>query len=58
MSLSRRGNPAEGLPVTATTKGVTWRTGDAAKPEEVEKVLAEGGFTGVIHAIGSTLSRS
>jgi NADPH:quinone reductase-like Zn-dependent oxidoreductase len=52
VSISRRGAPAEGLPVTATTKGVSWRSGDAAKPEDVEKIMAEGGFTGVIHAIG------
>jgi len=45
--------------VSGTTKleGVTWRTGDATNPEEVAKVLAEGGFSAMIHAIGAALSQ-
>jgi len=31
---------------------ITWEQGDATKAEDVQRVVAAGGFTGVVHAIG------
>jgi len=48
VSLSRRGAPS-------AVAGVTSVAGDAAEPGTVAALLADGGFTGVVHAIGALL---
>ncbi len=52
VGLSRRGSDSE---AGKTFTGVDWRTGDASTPEVVSQILAEGGYTGVVHAIGMLL---
>ena len=48
VSVSRRG--------TGEVEGVDWRAGDVvADPDVVERILAEGGFDGVMHTIGMLL---
>ena len=41
-----------GAIVLASEARITWKQGDATKAEDVQRVAAEGGFTGVVHAIG------
>ncbi len=57
-SISRRGRPAtgdDGWPPRRVVAEVDWRTGDATDPDVITRVLAEGGFSGVMHAIGMLL---
>ncbi len=49
VALSRRGLPPGGAPPNSN---VEWRTGNAVDPAVVPAILAEGGFSGVIHAVG------
>lgn len=49
VSLSRSGAPSDASRVVS---GVDYRLGNAAEPGAVAGVLAEGGYTGVVHAIG------
>jgi len=51
VSLSRRGQPAADSSLAGKSQ-VTWVQGDATKPEDVQRVVADGGFTGIVHAIG------
>jgi len=51
VSLSRRGQPSADSKLAGLTQ-ITWEQGDATKAEDVQNVLAAGGFTGVVHAIG------
>lgn len=51
VSMSRRGTPPADSPLASEAR-ITWKQGDATKAEDVQRVAAEGGFTGVVHAIG------
>ena len=51
VSLSRRGQPPADSKIAGQTQ-VTWVQGDATKAEDVQRVMSEGDFTGVVHAIG------
>jgi nucleoside-diphosphate-sugar epimerase len=58
-SLSRRGRPArsdDGWPPLGVLDAVDWRSGDATDPETAKAILAEGGFTAVVHAVGMLLA--
>ena len=58
-SVSRRGRPTvgdDGWPPRRVVDAVDWRDGDATDPAVVDGVLAEGGFTAVVHAIGMLLA--
>lgn len=48
-SLSRRGTTTE------SSRTIDYRQGDARKSDTVANILAEGGYTGVIHCIGLLL---
>lgn len=39
-----------------STSQIQWEQGDATNPEDVQRIMAEGGFTGVVHAIGTRAS--
>jgi hypothetical protein len=52
VGLSRRGADSE---AGKMFQGVDWRQGDASKEGVVSQILAEGGYTGVVHAIGMLL---
>ncbi|EKX31892.1 hypothetical protein GUITHDRAFT_82733 [Guillardia theta CCMP2712] len=51
VALSRRGEPTGASRSGAASK-IAWRKGDATKKADIEKVMEEGGFTAVVHAIG------
>jgi len=51
VSLSRRGQPSADSQLAGESR-IQWKQGDATKPEDVQRVLEEGGFSGVVHAIG------
>lgn len=46
VSVSRRGVPENAL------AGVDWRTGDVTQPGVTRALLAEGGFSALVHAVG------
>jgi len=50
-SLSRRGLPS-GDPESSAMSTIDYRKGDARKIEPVANILDEGGYVGVVHAIG------
>ena len=53
-SLSRRGLPPfkpDG-DVSSTLDNVDYRQGDARNPDAVANILAEGGYTGIVHCVG------
>ena len=52
VALSRRGSPPSGAAPSIGAGSVEWRAGNAIDPTVVPAILAEGGFTGVIHAVG------
>ena len=49
VAVSRRGVPPEGTPANPN---VDWRKGNAVDPSLAPTILSEGGFTGVVHAVG------
>jgi nucleoside-diphosphate-sugar epimerase len=49
VAVSRRGVPPDGSPANPN---VDWRKGNAVDPSLVPTILSEGGFTGVVHAVG------
>jgi len=54
VSVSRRGHPV--TPQQGSLKQVDWRCGDVVKnPEVLSRILKEGGFYAVVHAIGMLL---
>ena len=65
-SISRRGTPpssdngdadsASESRAARLRKSVDWRVGDATKPETARDVLREGGYVGVVHAVGMLLA--
>ena len=58
-SLSRRGRPTpsdDGWPPQSLLDRVEWRAGDATDPATSRAILAEGGFTAVVHAVGMLLA--
>ncbi|CAM9399741.1 unnamed protein product [Ascophyllum nodosum] len=57
-SLSRRGAPSAETNPTATTTGVTFLEGDATDPEFLQRVIKEGNYDGVVHAVGMLFASS
>ena len=65
-SISRRGTPpssddgdataASGNRAARLRASVDWRVGDASEPETARDVLREGGYVGVVHAVGMLLA--
>jgi len=65
-SVSRRGTPplsdvGDAPPASASRaarlrESVDWRVGDASDPETALDVLKEGGYVGVVHAVGMLLA--
>lgn len=58
-SVSRRGAPSSGNGIDyppALVAGVDWRTGDATAPDTARAILAEGGYTAVVHCVGMLLA--
>ena len=65
-SISRRGtppisndgdvNPASESRAARLRASVDWRVGDASEPETARDVLNEGGYVGVVHAVGMLLA--
>ena len=51
VSLSRRGQPSSDNKLAGVNQ-IRWVQGDATKAEDVQRVVSEGDFTGVVHAIG------
>ena len=57
VSVSRRGLPPGGLPQGSLLERVDWRAGDLVEnPETIREILSEGGFVGVVHAVGMLLA--
>eukprot|EP00903_Cladosiphon_okamuranus_P016349 g15077.t1 len=54
-SLSRRGTPS---PDSDTVPGVTFLKGDATDPDVLTKVISDGNFDGVVHAVGMLFAGS
>jgi len=51
VSMSRRGKPPADSKLAGQAQ-IKWEQGDATKTEDVQRVVAEGGYTGIVHAIG------
>jgi len=54
VGISRRGGDSEAAK-SELGKKIDWRKGDVSKEGVVEEVLSEGGFAGVVHAVGILL---
>jgi hypothetical protein len=54
VGISRRGGDSEAAK-SELGKKIDWRKGDVSKEGVVEQVLSEGGFAGVVHAVGILL---
>lgn len=54
-SLSRRGIPS---PDSKPVEGVTWLQGDATDPAVLHRVIKEGEYDGVVHAVGMLFAGS
>lgn len=54
VGLSRRGGDSEAAK-TELGKKIDWRKGDISKEGVIAEVLAEGGFAGIVHAVGILL---
>jgi len=52
VAVSRRGGDSEAAKKALAGVKVDWRVGDVTKEEVVKEVLSEGGFTGMVHAVG------
>ncbi|CAN0093863.1 unnamed protein product, partial [Discosporangium mesarthrocarpum] len=58
-SISRRGAPSPTTdPDTFPAHGISWLQGDVTDPEVVQRVIQQGPYVGVVHAVGMLFAGS